>query len=725
MTKAQDPYKAREAAKYERPIASREHLLSLLTSKKRPVGVSTVAKWLELTEKTDLAALRRRLDAMTRDGQLVRNRRGGYGLPEKMSLTRGRVIGHKDGFGFVVGDTGKDSLFLSPREMRRVMDGDRVLVAKIGQDRRGRDEGQVVEILERAVTEVVGRYYQESGIGFVTPLHQRLSQDILVNHTPEPLGSGALVTVELVQYPTYRTQAVGKVLEVLSDKHALSLQIQIAQKNYGIPHTWPDAVIQELNPFPDHVVATDLDGRDDLRTLPFVTIDGEDAQDFDDAVFCEALPTGGWQLWVAIADVSHYVKPNTALDREAQHRSTSVYFPQQVQPMLPEKLSNGLCSLNPKVDRLVHVCRMQINPEGTITHFKFLDGVICSKARLTYTEVARWLSEEVPADFQAIIPPLKDVYEVLLKARKKRGAIDFDTVETYFTFNEEGLVREITPIKRNIAHRMIEECMLAANHSAAHYLQKNKLPGLYRVHDAPQAEKLEDLHSFLRLRGLTLKGKLKPEPKDYGTLIDKIKGRPDEALVTQVLLRSLCLSVYSPDNIGHFGLAYDAYVQFTSPIRRYPDLIIHRIIRASRQGRIQLDKILTPLGDKPLSLANVADHASSNERRADEATRDVDNALKCLYMQHHVGDTFSGVISGVANFGLFVALDNFYVEGLIHVTSLTSDYYQYEPTKQELRGERTGKLYHLGDPITVKLCHVNVDERKIDLELASAKKTKR
>ncbi len=716
-----DPFAEREAEKYSNPIPSREYILDYLkkcgclVKREELYHVLGVEKDPEQQE-----ALRRRLRAMERDGQIVLTRREGYGLPDKMNLLRGRVIGHKDGFGFLVPDDGSDDLYLSAHQMQCVFHGDRVLARVIGTDKRNRREGVIAEILERNTPSLVGRFFIEKGVAFVVPSNTRITQDILVGAEDQGQAkAGQIVVVEIINYPSFRKQAIGRVTEILGDYMAPGLEIEIAIRNYNIPHIWPEAVQGEITQFEEGFLPNDPIERRDLQSLPFVTIDGQDAKDFDDAVYCER-PKKQWRLVVAIADVSHYVIPETALDKEAQARGNSVYFPNTVVPMLPEVLSNELCSLKPKVNRLCMVCDMQISTKGELKRFEFYPAIIHSRARLIYNEVAAWLQhKKCPSAYQQLLPQLYDLhalYQLLRESREKRGAIDFETTETRVIFDSDRKIKQIVPTERTVAHRIIEECMLLANVSAAHFLLKAKIPALYRIHAAPAAEKLADLRSFLAELGLRLPGSKVPTPSNYSELLKQIIDRPDAHLIRTVLLRSLSQAVYSADNIGHFGLAFDAYTHFTSPIRRYPDLIVHRAIRHVLAKRKPKKFIYDPV-----MISRLGEHCSTTERRADEATREVLDWLKCEFMRDRVGETFAGIITNMTGFGLFVELKNIYVEGLVHVTALRNDYYQFDAKRHRLRGERTGIVYRLGDSIRVKVGRVDLDQRKIDFELADEK----
>ena len=714
----QDPFADREASKYDRPIASREMLLEMIEEHGGPVTFRRLVETLGYEDPTEREALHRRVKAMERDGQIIRNRRGGYVPVTKADLTRGRVIGHPDGFGFLVPDDGSKDLFLSPRQMRTLFHGDRAVVQVVGVDRKGRREGSVVEVIERAHEEIVGRLVLESGVAFVVPDNKRIAQDILIPN--DQLGGatdGQIVKAAIIEQPTFRNKPLGRIAEVLGDHMDPGMEIDIAISTHEIPATWPETVEEAVRGMSDEVAESDKVGRVDLRHLPLVTIDGEDTKDFDDAVFAQATPKG-WKLLVAIADVSHYVTPDHPLDAEAFHRATSVYFPGRVVPMLPEILSNGLCSLNPNVDRLCLACEMQVNREGRIVRSRFFEGVMRSAARLTYTHVAnmvQYRKEETREEFSHVVDhvdDLYDCYQALLQARKERGAMEFETTETKVRFGDNRKISEIVPVERTDAHRLIEECMIAANVATARFLKRHKIQGLYRVHEPPESDRLEDLNGFLGEMGLPKVDPENPEPKQYNEVLQQVAGKPEAHLVQTVLLRSMKQAVYSPDNVGHFGLGHDNYTHYTSPIRRYPDLLVHRAIRhVLRTGGAE---------GFPYSheeLVGLGEHCSTNERRADEATRDAMNWLKCEYMLDKVGDVFDGVIAAVTSFGLFVELKGVYIEGLLHVTALDKDFYQFDPVGHRLVGERSGQTYRLGDGIRVQVARVSLDDRKIDLVL--------
>ena len=669
-------------------------------------------------DQAEAEALDRRLKAMEREGELIRNRRQGYGVVSKLELIKGRVIGHPEGYGFLNPDDGSEDVYLSPRQMRELLHGDHAVVRLAGIDRRGRREGTVVEILEHNTRRVVGRFFRESGVGFVVPDNKRINQDIMI--APEQQGQaqpGQIVVVELVTQPSKRSHPIGQIVEVLGDHMAPGMEVQIALFSHDIPFEWPKAALSEAQQFGATVPTDAYQNRLDLRALPLVTIDGESARDFDDAVYCERRGDN-WKLMVAIADVSWYVRPEQVLDNEAQHRGTSVYFPDRVIPMLPETLSNGLCSLNPDVDRLCMACTLTISPQGRILRSQFNEAIMRSHARLTYTTVAHLVIErdrrlrKQYADITPHLDNLYALYKVLRKARDRRGAIDIDTQETEIEYDAEGKIEQIRPRERNDAYRVIEECMIAANVAAARFLRRHKIPGLYRIHAGPSDEKLEKLRGFLGQLGLSLGGGKKPNAHDCAKLLVRARDRADYHLIQTILLRSLSPAVYSPDNIGHFGLALETYAHFTSPIRRYPDLLVHRAIR-----HILQDGSAKTFRYSHTDMLNQGEHASMTERRADEATRDAVEWLKCEYMLDKVGETFSGIVSGVTSFGLFLQLEEVFVEGLLHVTALPNDYYHFDPITHSLRGKRTGKTYGLSDRFKVRVMRVDLDERKIDFEL--------
>ncbi|WP_026069210.1 ribonuclease R [Legionella tunisiensis] len=716
--KPKDPFYKREKEKYAIPIPSRELIMQVLEEFGRPMSRNQLISKLEVDQASEQEALGFRLKAMLRDGQIMQDRRGRFCLLRRINLQRGTVQGHPDGFGFFIPDDEGEDMVLSAKEMQTVMNGDLVLAYQTGVDRRGRPEGKIHEVIQHANATVVGRYFTEHGVGFVIPDNKRLTQDISIPlEFAANAKNGQMVLAELIAFPSKRNQAIGKVIHILGDHMAPGMEIEVAIHAHGIPADWPDDVIAEVAKIPQKVSDEQLKGRADLRELPFVTIDGDDAKDFDDAVYCYAKPKGGYQLYVAIADVSHYVAAGSALDKEAARRGNSVYFPGQVVPMLPEALSNGICSLNPNVDRLCLVAEMAISADGKITRSQFYRAVFHSHARLTYTQVAQWLKDEKTDEQHGGLWPalqaLNNLYNVLLQARKNRGAIDFETTETRIEFDENRKIQRIVPVFRNDAHRLIEECMLAANVATARFLEKAEIPTLYRVHSLPDEDKIAALRLFLGELGLQLGGGKKPHPKDFQKTMAAIQNRPEKHIIETVMLRSLKQAQYIEENDGHFGLAYPAYTHFTSPIRRYPDLLIHRAITHLIDNNSVEDFTYS---DE--DMGRLGKHCSSTERRADEATREVVSWLKCEYMQDKLGHVFQGTISAVTGFGIFVELDEIYVEGLVHVTSLRNDYYAFDAVKHRLIGERSGHTYRLGDTMTVLVARVDLDERKIDFEPA-------
>nr|WP_230976339.1 ribonuclease R [Pseudothauera nasutitermitis] len=710
-----DPFFERESASYDYPLPSREYVEQTLAEQGVPLTLEALAANLDI-QPHELEHFHRRLRAMERDGQILRNRRDAYLLPDKADLIRGKVEGHPDGFGFVVRDDSGPDIFLGPKEMREVLHGDRVIVRIAGQDRRGRPEGKLVEVLERANRRVVGRVLNEHGVLIVVPENRRLAQDILVAPGGKKPLPGQVVTVELVEQPTKFAQPIGRVVEVLGNYADPGMEIEIALRKHELPFEFSPEAKAETRKLPVKVRKKDALGREDITHLPLVTIDGETAKDFDDAVYCERQGRG-FRLIVAIADVSHYVEAGGALDKDALERGNSVYFPRRVIPMLPEKLSNGLCSLNPEVERLCMVADMSISMTGAVKAYRFYPAVMFSHARLTYTKVAAALYEgdseagqAARAEVGGLLPHLENLdklFRVLLKARAKRGAIDFETAETRMIFDDHGKIERIVPETRNDAHRLIEECMLAANVCASDFLQKHKHPALYRVHEGPTPEKLEKLRAFLAEFGLELGGGEEPRASDYARLLERVKGRPDAQLLQTVMLRSLRQAQYSPDNVGHFGLAYESYTHFTSPIRRYPDLLVHRAIKAVLAGGQY----------RPGEWDAIGMQCSMTERRADDATRDVVAWLKCYFMQDRVGEEFSGCVSAVVPFGLFVALDDIFIEGLVHISDLGSDYFHHDEARHELVGERTNTRYRLSDRVRVQVLRADLETNKIDFRL--------
>lgn len=718
-----DPFYAREKEKYEQPVASREFILQLLESAAKPLSFLEICRQVDANDETSRIAIQRRLRAMEREGQVIFNRQKRYETGEVITHVTGSVIGHRDGFGFLKREDGERDLYISSGQMQFLLHGDKVSAVTGRKDPRGRIEAKNIEVVAPRDEPIVGRFFMESGVGIVIPDDNRLNFEIVI--PPEHINGatqGHVVVAQMTQRPRKRVNPIGKVIEVLGEHMAPGMEIEMALRNFDIPHSWPANVLKDVGKLADTVTDSAKEGRIDLRQLPLVTIDGEDARDFDDAVFCEPLESGGWQLWVAIADVSYYVRPNKPLDDEAQNRGNSVYFPEQVIPMLPEKLSNGLCSLNPNVDRLCMVCEMTISASGKLEEYQFYEAVMNSHARLTYTKV--WaILEGDPELFQRYeaqvdhLRNLHNLYKALKKARAERGAIEFETSETKFVFNAQRKIDHIVSVVRNDAHKMIEECMILANVAAADFLGANKAEGLYRIHGEPNEERLKSFMSYLSEVGISHKIRDNATPSDFSEIVKKIQGRPDQELIQTMLLRSMQQAVYDPDNVGHFGLALEAYAHFTSPIRRYPDLVVHRVIKGildKKKG--QKSKTGGKLYNED-EVGALGEQCSMTERRADDATRDVADWLKCEFMQAHVGDSFEGVIASVTNFGFFVRLSEFHIDGLVHITSLTNDYYQFDETSQYLIGESTGVVFRLGDPLTVKVVSVSLEDRKIDFIL--------
>jgi len=737
-----DPHAEREAQKYENPIQSREFILKHLKERGAPATHETLCQELGQSSEEGIEALRRRLIAMCRDGQLICNRRDAFLPIEEADLVTDKVVGHKDGFGFLIPDDGGSDLFLTARQMRQVFHGNRVAARVDRVDDRGRREGVIVEVLEHRTSQTVGRFFKESGIAFVVPENARINHEILVpdEHAGKAVH-GQYVVVEILRQPTVRTQPTGRIVEVLGEHMAPGMEIDVAIRSYEIPHSWPTAVGEQAAGIPEEVAEKDKANRVDIRNMRLVTIDDETARDFDDAIFCEPRPRGGYRLVVAIADVSHYVRPGSPLDEEAIRRGNSVYFPDHVVPMLPEKLSNGLCSLNPGVDRLCMVADMTISAAGNISGYTFYQAVMRSHARLTYNKVSAMLEHpdseqgyKLSAHYADLLPHLHNLYELyklLRRARTERGAIDFETTETKIVFDAERKIEEIVPVHRNDAHKIVEECMLCANVATARLLKKHQVPALYRVHDGPSEERLGNLRLFLSELGLQLGGGDKPTSGDYQQLLAQVADRPDANVIQMVMLRSLSQAVYSPEEAGHFGLGFPSYTHFTSPIRRYPDLIVHRAIKSRiHNPEVQKDVVSPKAHDPELAeypydyarMEQLGEHCSMTERRADDATRDVMAWLKCEFLRDHVGEEYEGVIAAVVPFGFFVELSDIYIEGLVHVSTLSGDYFHHDAAKHRLIGERTAVSFRLGDEVRVRVVRVGMEDRKIDLELISTPK---
>ncbi len=718
-----DPRATREAGRYQHPIPSREFILEVLGRLGVPINFADLADELELSRHRDRQALGKRLKAMSRDGQILVNRRQEYCLLKRMPLITGRVIAHRDGFGFVRPDAEGEDIYLGARQMREVMHGDRVAVRIKGHDRRGRPDGSLVEVLERHTAELVGRFHRESGITFVVPDNPRYTQHVIVPPRQTLRARpGQIVVAEIVEQPSQETQPVGHVVEILGNDDDPGMETEIAVRANDVPWKWPRKARQQARAFGKTVAVAAKQEREDLRSLPLVTIDGADARDFDDAVYCERRGEG-WRLIVAIADVAHYVVNGTALDVEARLRGTSVYFPNRVIPMLPEELSNGLCSLNPEVDRLCIACEMHVSPEGKVTRSRFLKGVMKSAARLTYGQVYSVISGQKPKlrqKLKSLLPRLEnlyDVYRAFARARRRRGTVDLDIPEIRFVFDDQQKIERIVEYRRNDAHRLIEECMIAANVEAASFLKKNKMPTLFRVHDAPDPDRVEELRVFLATLGISLPPVKKLHARHFSKILSQIVGRPDEVLIETVLLRSMAQAVYQPENIGHFGLALPMYTHFTSPIRRYPDLLVHRAIQhlldGGRAGNFDYGHS---------DMEKLGRHTSDCERRADDATREAMGYLKCEYMLDKIGEEFEALVTGVTDFGLFVQIPHMQIDGLVHVSSLQSDYYHHEAEQHRLVGENTSHVYRLTDNIRVRLINVDMENKKIDFEPADTRK---
>lgn len=734
-----DPHADREAQNYDNPIQSREFILQHLKDRGAPATHETLCQELGQETPEGIEALRRRLIAMCRDGQLICNRRDAFLPIEEAALVTGKVVGHRDGFGFLIPDDGGTDLFLSARQMRQVFHGDRV-AARVDQvDDRGRREGKIVEVLEHRTEQIVGRFFKESGIAFVVPENARINHEILVpdEHAGKAVH-GQYVVTEILRQPTVRTQPTGRVIEILGEHMAPGMEIDVAIRAYDIPHSWSTAVGEQTAAIAAEVEEKDKANRVDIRNMRLVTIDDETARDFDDAIYCEPRPRGGYRLVVAIADVSHYVRPGSPLDEEAIQRGNSVYFPDHVVPMLPEKLSNGLCSLNPGVDRLCMVADMTISAAGNISGYTFYQAVMRSHARLTYNKVSAMLEHpdseqgyKLSAHYADLLPHLHNLYELyklLRRARTERGAIDFETTETKVVFDANRKIEEIVPVHRNDAHKIVEECMLCANVATARFLKKQKVPALYRVHNGPSEERLGNLRLFLSELGLQLGGGDAPTSGDYQQLLSEVADRPDANVIQMVMLRSLSQAVYSPEESGHFGLGFASYAHFTSPIRRYPDLIVHRAIKSRiHNPEVQKDVVSPKVADPELAvypydyarMEQLGEHCSMTERRADDATRDVMAWLKCEFLGDHVGEEYDGVIAAVVPFGFFVELQDIYIEGLVHVSTLSGDYFHHDSAKHRMIGERTAVSFRLGDEVRVRVVRVGLEDRKIDLELIS------
>ncbi len=735
----QDPQANLEAQRYQNPIASRQFILQTLDKSGEPLSFDELAERLKITDPDDKRAFHKRLNAMERDGQLICNRKGDYCLVDATDLVRGTVLAHRDGYGYLSLEQGGEDWYLSPREMHNVFHGDKVLARIKKVNRKGKTEGDIVEILDGSTTHVVGRLYEENGLFFVSSEDSRIQHDLIVDLSSGlKAKAGQVVVAAIVQRPSKNRHARGEITEVLGDYLSAGMEIEIAIRSHGIPHEWPEEVNRQVTELPVEITESDWkfekNQRVDLRDLPLVTIDGEDARDFDDAVYCRKEANGGWRLWVAIADVSHYVQPETALDAEAIKRGNSVYFPNFVVPMLPELLSNGLCSLNPQVDRLCMVSEMELDANGKVIDSKFYPAVMHSHARFTYTKVWTILNDEeeghqeLRKEYQPLVKDLEclyDLFKVRLKLKHERGSIEFETTETQIIFTEDRKIDKIVGLVRNDAHKIIEECMICANVAAAEFILKNKVPGVYRIHEGPSEERLEKFRAFLGELGLILFGGQNPEPKHYRELHKSIIERPDSELIQSMMLRSMMQAVYSPENEGHFGLAFESYTHFTSPIRRYPDLLVHRIIKSILAKKEQLTGSESGQAYTDAELVQLSEHSSMTERRADKATREVVDWLKCEYMLTRVGEEYWGTVSTVTSFGLFVQLDELHVDGLIHISALDGDYYHFDAAKMRLIGERSRQSFRVGDRCLIKVSRVDLEDKKIDFDLVKRESVKR
>ena len=717
-------------------IPDRSEIIRYVLEHGEPVAFKRLAKELGMELPGERDAIRYRLRAMVRDGELVSDRRNRYAIADHGTETlTGRVEATLEGYGFVLIEGLEDDIYLNKRQMSAVTHGDEVEIRLVGEDRRGRPQGEVVEVIAHATRQVIGRLYFERQMGFVEPMNPKIHHRYLASGLPQERHDGQVVILSVTEHPTQHKLPAGDIVDVLGDHLTPALEVEVAIRNHELPAEWPDQVLADSDRVPVKIPNSQISQRVDLRALPFVTIDGEDARDFDDAVYCEARPRGGYRLLVAIADVAHYVHPESALDQEAARRGTSVYFPGHVIPMLPEVLSNGLCSLRPDEDRLALVCDMTISQMGKLSGYHFSEAVIRSRARLTYTQVAGLLSGQSPVGMpyfntrDADLNRLYSLYKLLLDERGRRGALEFDSTDIDFRYDDQGHIATIEPSVRNDAHRIIEECMLCANVAAARLLSRQERPALYRVHEPPDVDRSEQLRTFLACFGIHLTFGEEPQPSDFQRAIDSVSRLKNSQVLQTVILRTMNQAVYQSNNRGHFGLNYTRYAHFTSPIRRYPDLLLHRLIKSllvsdndlpvqrveGRKGHRRRDGY--PYDDE--AIAVLGEHCSFAERRAESAVYEVLDWLKCEYLSDHLGDECDGVIAGVTRFGLFVLLTGKHIEGLVHISALQGDYYRYDADNQSLIGDRTGREYGIGDPVVVQLARIDSDERRIDLELIS------
>jgi len=707
-----DPEAKAEAQRYDNPIPSRTLILTTLEQLKAAQSHAELVDHFNIPDQKSIDALNHRLSAMVRDGQLMKD---GFKYQPATDLPSHEATVYINSKGLGTANiAGQDDVLQPERELRLVFNGDRVKVRQTSVDRKGKAWGFITEVVQRRVKQIIGKVAEHEGEYFIQPGNPNQHQPItlekeLIEHANAKVGD--MLRVAIDDYPTREELATGHVVQSMADKADTEIIIPQTILEFGLPYEFPEAVIKEAESFKEPS-EQDRKGRVDLRDLPLVTIDGEDARDFDDAVFAEKRAGGGYRVVVAIADVSHYVRLDSPLNEEAEERGTSVYFPHFVLPMLPEALSNGLCSLNPHVDRLCMVCDLKLSRAGKVTGYEFYPAVMHSKARLTYTQVGQYFegaTDAIPADktIHKSLNTLFQLYQTLKELRAKRHAMEFETIETYMTFDELGGIKEILPRTRNDAHKLIEECMLLANVAAAEYSLEHDIPMLYRVHEAPEFSRIQKVRDFVKLLGLPFPEQ--PTQADYQAVIEATKDRLDAPSIHAVLLRSMMQAYYGANNAGHYGLAYEAYTHFTSPIRRYPDLLLHRAIKA------YLDKKPYPLSGA--ALDDAGEHFSQTERRADEASRSVTTWLKCHYMQQHLGDEFIGVISAVTEFGLFVTLKDLYVDGMIHVSQLGEDFFLYDQASQSLIGQNRGQSFSLGDEVKIQVAGVNLEERKIDFQL--------
>ncbi|MXP51327.1 ribonuclease R [Pantoea sp. SoEX] len=716
---------------YKNYIPSCEFIIKFIKKQKKPISFKELSKKMCLQDLNTIEGLRRRLRSMKHDGQLLFTKNKYYILTKNF-LIQGKVIGHRDGYGFLRVEGQKDDFYLSTEQMKLCMHGDFVVAQIINTDRKGRKEARVIKIKKSRNKKIIGRYYINKLNGsFVIPEDSRLNFDIIIPlNLNLKAGENSIVLVRLLKRPTINDKAIGTIVEILGENMSTNIAINMAIRSHEIPYKWSSEAKLQINNLACHVSEKDIIGRIDLRKLPLITIDDEGAQDFDDAVYCEET-YDGWRLWVAIADVSYYVRPGTPLDKEACLRGTSIYFPSQVIPMLPEILSNELCSLNPKVDCLCMVCEMNISSAGKLIDFKHYEAVMNSHARLTYDEAWNILKKQDnlynrSSMIKNVLEKLYKLYKILERARQDRGGISFETSEIKFIFNSENNIDQIKRIFRNEVHKIIEECMILANFASASFVEKSKEPTLFRDHDGPSDDSIKNFNVVLNELGIIFSRGRKIKPIDYSLLLMKISTRPDAEMLQIMILRSMKQATYDPKNRGHFGLALNSYTHFTSPIRRYPDLILHRIIKyLLYKEKRKTNDLFINNGDYHYSnkeMIKLGYQCSINERRADEAVREVADWLKCYFMKKKIGEIFDGIIFSVTNFGLFVRLNEFFIEGLIHISTLKKDYYKFDAISQRLIGESSGDIYRLGDEVKVYISSVNMKERRIDFILISSKK---